>query len=265
MSALALAVRDSRTMFRRDLRRALRYPAMSISGIIVPVLFLLLFDGVFGRTLHAGLDKVTGVAGSYIDFLAPGILVMTAASAAEATALNVVTDMSEGIITRLRTMAVTRAAVLSGEVAGSVLRSVLSGAFVLGVAFGLGLRSTTSPLGWLAIVGVFAMISLALTWLTTAFGLLAKTPSGANSLALILVMLPFISNAFVPAASMPAGVGWFAAHQPFTPMIDTLRGLLTGGPIGSQAAIAADWCAGIALAGYLIAQARYNRLPPRSA
>jgi len=109
------------------------------------------------------------------------------------------------------------------------------------------------------------MVSLALTWLTVAFGLLARTPAGANSLALILVVLPFVSNAFVPAASMPAGVRQFAAHQPFTPMTDTLRGLLTGTPIGSNAVITIAWCAALSLAGYLAARARYDRLPPRSA
>lgn len=264
MSAVTLTVRDSTTMFRRDLRRSLRSPAMTISGIIVPVLFLLLFAGVFGRTLHAGLAAVTPHAGSYISYLAPGILLLTAASAAEATALSVVTDMSEGIITRLRTMAVTRAAVLTGQVLGSLLRSLISGAFVVAVAFGLGLRPTATALDWVAIAGVYAMVSLALSWVTVAFGLLAKTPSGANSLALILVVLPFVSNAFVPADSMPAGVRWFAAHQPFTPMIDTLRGLLTGTPIGGNAAIAVAWCAALSLAGYLGARARYDQLPPRS-
>ena len=139
MSAVTLAVRDSATMFRRDLRRSLRYPAMTISGIIVPVLFLLLFGGVFGRTLHAGLAAVTPHAGSYINYLAPGILLMTAAAAAEATALNVLTDMTEGIITRFRTMAVARGAVLGGQVLGSLLRTLVSGAFVVVVAFGLGL------------------------------------------------------------------------------------------------------------------------------
>jgi ABC-2 type transport system permease protein len=264
MSTVTLAMRDSATMFRRDLRHSLRFPGMTISGILVPVLFLLLFAGVFGRTLHAGLTAATPHAGSYINYLAPGILVMTAASAAEATALNVVTDMAEGIITRFRTMAVTRTAVLSGKVAGGLIRALISGALVVGVAFALGLRSAATPLEWVALTGVFAMVSLAMTWLTVAFGLLAKTPSGANSLALILVVLPFVSSAFVPVGSMPARVRWFADHQPFTPMIDTLRGLLTGTPIGGDAATAVAWCAALSLAGYLGARARYDQLPPRS-
>lgn len=265
MNTVTFAVRDARTMLRRDLRRSLRFPAMTISGIIVPVLFLLLFDGVYGHALHAGIRAASPHAGSYINYLAPGILLMTAASAAEGTALNVVTDMSEGIITRFRTMAVARGAVLTGQVAGSLIRTLLSGAFVVAIAFALGLRSSATPLEWVGIVGVFALVGLALTWVTVAFGLIAKTPSGANSLALILVVLPFVSNAFVPADSMPAGVRWFAAHQPFTPMINTLRGLLTGTPVGDNAVITVAWCAALALAGYLVARARYGRLPPRSA
>ncbi len=265
MSTVTLAVRDSATMFRRDLRRSLRYPAMTVSGIIVPVLFLLLFDGVFGRALHAGLTAAAPRAGSYINYLAPGILVMTAASAAEGTALNVVTDMTEGIFTRFRTMAVTRTAVLAGQVACSLLRTLISGALVVGAAFALGLRPAATPLEWIALAGVFAMVGTALTWLTVAFGLLARTPAGANSLALILVVLPFVSNAFVPATSMPAGVRQFAADQPFTPMIDTLRSLLAGTPDGASAVTALAWCAALSLVGYLGARARYDRLPPRSA
>ena len=263
MSTVTLAARDSATMLRRDVRRSLRYPALTISGIIVPVLFLLLFDGVFGHTLHAGLAAAAPRAGRYIDYLTPGILLMTAASAAEGTALNVVTDMTEGIITRFRTMAVTRTAVLTGQVAGSVIRTLISGALVVAVAVALGFRPTATPVQWVAATGMFALLAVALTWLTVAFGLLAKTPSGANSLALILVVLPFVSNAFVPAGSMPVGVAWFAAHQPFTPIIDTLRGLLTGTAIGPNAALAVGWCVLLSLAGYLGARARYNRLPAR--
>ena len=263
MSTVTLAARDSATMLRRDVRRSLRYPALTISGIIVPVLFLLLFAGVFGHTLHAGLAAAAPRAGRYIDYLAPGILLMTAASAAEGTALNVVTDMTEGIITRFRTMAVTRTAVLTGQVAGSLIRTLISGALVVAVALALGFRPTATPVQWVAATGMFALVAVALTWLTVAFGLLAKTPSGANSLALILVVLPFVSNAFVPAGSMPAGVAWFAAHQPFTPIIDTLRGLLTGTAIGPDAALAVGWCVLLSLAGYLGARARYNRLPAR--
>jgi ABC-2 type transport system permease protein len=265
MSSMTLALRDSGTMLRRDLRHSVRFPMMTMSGIGVPVIFLLLFAGVFGRALHAGIAAQTASAGSYIDYLTPGILVMTAGFAAETTALKVCTDFRQGIIDRFRTMAIARTAVLTGQVAGSLARTMISGVLVVAVAVGLGFRSGASPAAWIAAAGVFAMLALALTWLTVAFGLMAKTPAGANGLSLLVAILPFVSSAFVPTATMPAGVRWFAQNEPFTPVIGTLRGLLTGGPIGHSAVLAAVWCAAIALGGYLWARALYNRGPGSSA
>ncbi len=259
MTTLAYAVRDSATMFRRDLRHSLRFPMMTISGMAVPIVLLLLFVGVFGHALGAALGAPSAGA-RYIDYLAPGILVMTAGFAAEATAVNVCTDMNEGIIPRFRTMAISRASVLTGQVVGSTVRTMISAVLVIGVALLLGFRSSAGPVAWIAAAGVFAMLTVALTWLTVAFGLLARTPAGANSLALIPAFLPFISSAFIPASSMSGeGVRWFAANEPFTPVINTLRGLLTGTGIGHSAALAVAWCAGLALAGYLWARALYNR------
>src|SRR5260221_3950859 len=222
MTALSYAVRDSATMFRRDVRHALRFPMMTISGMSVPIILLLLFVGVFGHTLRAGLG-VPLAGGKYIDYLAPGILVMTAGFAAEGTAVNVCMDMSEGIIPRFRTMAISRASVLTGQVAGSTVRTMISAVLVIGVALLLGFRSSAGPVAWIAAAGVFAMLTVALTWLTVAFGLLAKTPAGANNLALIPAFLPFISSAFIPAdsisgAGVHAWVRWFAANEPFTPV-----------------------------------------------
>jgi ABC-2 type transport system permease protein len=259
MSTLSLAARDSATMLRRDVRHALRFPMMTISGMSVPVLFLLLFAGVFGHALSAGLGAAPGT--SYIDFLAPGILVMTAGFAAEGTAISVCTDASEGIFSRFRTMAISRSSVLTGQVAGSMIRSLITAAAVVGVAVALGFRPTASPVEWIAAAGVFAMLALALTWLTVAFGLLAKTPAGANSLSLLPAILPFVSSAFIPTGSMSGGVRWFAQNEPFTPIIDTMRGLLTGTGIGNSAILAIAWCAGLTLAGYFWARALYNRRP----
>lgn len=263
MSTTTYALRDSATMVRRDIRHSLRYPIMSVSGLMVPVFLLLLFVGVFGNTLRAGLGPATPAGGRYIDYLAPGILVMTAGASAAATAINVCIDMNEGIIARFRTMAITRTSVLTGQVLGSLIRTLISGALVVAVALGLGFRPTATPLEWLAAAGVFAMLTLALTWLTIAFGLQAKTPAGANSLSLIPQFLPFISSAFVPTASMPPGVRWFAEHQPFTPIINTLRGLLTGTPIGNDAIVAVAWCVALAAVGYLWSRTRYNRYVTR--
>lgn len=263
MSTLSSAIRDSVTMLRRDFRHSLRYPAMTIGGIAVPVVFLLLFVGVFGHALRAGLGAAASGA-SYIDYLAPGILVMTAGAAAAATAINVTLDMNEGIIARFRTMAITRTSVLTGQVVGSLIRTLVSAALVMVVALALGFRPTATSAEWVAATGLFAMLTLALTWLAVAFGLVSKTPAGANSLSLIPEFLPFISSAFVPTDTMPAGVRWFAESQPFTPIIETLRGLLTGTPIGNNAVLAVAWCAGIAAVGYLWARTRYDRIPTRA-
>jgi ABC-2 type transport system permease protein len=257
------AMRDSATMMRRDFRHAIRYPMLTIGGLMVPVFLLLLFVGVFGNTLRAGLGAAAPTGGRYIDYLAPGILVMTAGASAAATAVNVCIDMNEGIIARFRTMAISRTSVLTGQVLGSLTRTLISGALVVGVALGLGFRPSATPLEWVAVAGMFAMLTLALTWLTIAFGLQTKTPAGANSLSLIPQFLPFISSAFVPTASMPVGVRWFAENQPFTPVINTIRGLLIGTPIGNNAIVAVAWCVGLTAAGYVWSRARYKRYVTR--
>lgn len=259
MSSLSYAVQDSATMLRRDIKHALRYPVMTISGMMVPVVLLLLFVGVFGNALRSGLGIPASAGGSqYINYLSPGIILMTAGCAAAATAVNVCTDMNEGIIPRFRTMAITRASVLTGQVLGSTIRTLISAAMVVAVAFALGFRPTAGPIKWLLAIGVFMMLTFALTWLTVAFGLLAKTPGGANSLSLLPEFLPFISSAFIPPASMPQGVRWFAENEPFTPVIETLRGLLMGTAIGDKAYLSIGWCVVIAVFGYFWARTLYN-------
>jgi ABC-2 type transport system permease protein len=223
VTTLSYAVRDSATMFRRDLTHAVRFPMVTLSGIGLPVFFLLLFVGVFGNTLRAGLGDAVAAGGSYIDYLVPGILVMTAAACAETTAVMVLLVL---------------------------------------VAVALGFRPTAAPLEWLAASGVFVLLAVAVTWLTVAFGLFAKTPAGANSLSLLIVVLPFVSSAFVPTGSMPAGARWFAENQPFTHVIETFRGLLTGTAVGSSAVLSVGWCAAIAVVGYLWAKYGYDRNRP---
>jgi ABC-2 type transport system permease protein len=258
MTTLTRSVRDSATMLRRDIRHALRYPLMTVSSLLMQVFFLVLFAGVFGRTLRAGIG-----GGHYIDYLAPAMILMTACSTAEAVAVNVSTDMTEGIITRFRTMAISQSSVLTGQVLGGLLRSLVGATLIVGVAMALGFRPTASPAAWLAATAVFALLAFGLTWLTVAFGLVAKTPAGANSLSLLVVVLPFVSSAFVPTSTMPSGIRWFATNQPFTPVIGTLRGLLCGGPVGHDSVLAALWGSGIAAAGSLWAWRLYARTPAR--
>jgi ABC-2 type transport system permease protein len=168
-------------------------------------------------------------------------------------------DMSEGIIARFRTLAIARASVLTGQVLGSLIRTTISVVQLIGVALLMGFRPTTNPLAWIAALGLIAMFTLAVTWMGVVFGLVGKTPAGANSLALIFQLLAFTSSAFVRLDSLPAGIRWYAEYQPFTPVIDTLRGLLLGTPIGNNAILAVAWCAGLTLVGYVWARAVYNR------
>jgi ABC-2 type transport system permease protein len=262
MSNLSFTLRDSATMLRRDVQHSLRRLSMTLSGLLTPTIMLLLFDYVFGGTIGAGLGGVAH-GGAYIDYVAPGIIIMTVGSGCATTAINLCMDMSEGIIARFRTMAISRASVLTGQVLGSLIRTIISIILVIGVALLMGFRPTANLVAWIEALGLLALFTFAITWMGVVFGLVGKTPAGANSLSLIFLLLPFISSAFVRPDSMPAGVRWFAEYQPFTPVIDTLRGLLLGTPIGNSAVLAVAWCAGLALVGYLWARAVYNRNPVR--
>jgi ABC-2 type transport system permease protein len=263
MSTLSYAMADSATMLRRELRHALRYPGLTLFLVGMPIVFLLLFVYILGGTLGAGLAGLSGGRAQYVQYVTPGILLITVASGAQGTAISVAMDMTEGIIARFRTMAIFRPSVLTGHVLGSMIQTMVSIAIVIGVALLIGFRSSAGPVEWVAAVGVLAMITLALTWLSVALGLVTKTVEAASNLPMPLVFLPFLGSGFVPTDSMPVGLRWFAEYQPFTPVIETVRGLLLGTPIGNSAIIAIAWCAGITLVGYLWAKKLYNRDPVR--
>ena len=263
MSTLSYALTDSATMLRRQLRHMQRYPSMTLLILGLPVVFLLLFVYVFGGTLGAGLGGVADSRAVYVTYVTPGIILLTVAAAAQATAISVAMDMTEGIIARFRTMAISRASVLTGHVLGSMIQSMLGVGIVIGIAALIGFRPTAGPAAWLAAIGVLAMISFALIWLSVALGLVSKNVETASNLPMFLLLLPFLGSGFVPTDSMPTGLRWFAEYQPFTPATQTVRGLLTGTPIGNNAIIAVAWCAGIALLSYLWARKLYNRDPIR--
>jgi ABC-2 type transport system permease protein len=263
MSTFSLAARDSATMLRRNLRHMLRYPSMTLMLAGMPVIFLLIFVYVFGGTLGAGLGGASGGRAEYVNYVTPGIVLMTIAGAATGTAVSVAMDMTEGIVARFRTMAISRASVLTGHVVGSVIQTLLSMAIVVGVALLIGFRPTASPLRWVAATGMLTLLVLALTWLSVALGLVSKTVESASNAPMPLMLLPFLGSGFVPTDSMPAGLRWFAEYQPFTPVIESLRGLLLGTPIGNSAILATAWCAGITLVGYLWAKKLFNRDPSR--
>ncbi len=258
MTAFAHTLSDSATMLRRDFRHLQRYPVMAISGLVMPVFMMLLFVYVFGSAI------VTTVGGgTYINYLVPGILVMAVGAGSAGTAVNINVDMTEGIIARFRTMAIARVSVLTGQVVGSMIRTVVSLALVVGVALLIGFRPQASVGEWLLAGAVLLMLTLALTWLAVAGGLAAKKPEGANGFSLPFQFLPFISSAFIPTDSMAPGLAWFAEHQPFTPIIDTLRGVLNGTPIGDSAWWAIGWCVLATVGGYAWARKLYNRDPQR--
>jgi ABC-2 type transport system permease protein len=261
MTSLNYAVADSATMLRRNLRHMQRYPALTGIVLGMPVVFLLIFVYVFGGTLGAGLGHPTGGRAAYLGFVTPGILVLTIAAAAQATAVTVAMDMTTGIIARFRTMSIARVSVLTGHVLGSMIQSLLGVAVVIGLAFAIGFRSAASPLAWLAAIGLLALTALALTWLTVAMGLAAKSVETASNTPMFLLLLPFLGSGFVPTSSLPAGLRWFAEYQPFTPVTTAVRQLLEGGAVGDNAVIAIAWGAGVALGAYLWARHVYNTRP----
>ncbi|MFI8939187.1 ABC transporter permease [Streptomyces syringium] len=260
MSSLTLAVRDSSTMLRRNLLHARRYPSLTLNLLLTPIMLLLLFVYVFGDVMSAGIGG--GGRSEYIAYLVPGLLLMTIGSTTIGTAVSVSNDMTEGIIARFRTMAIHRGSVLIGHVIGSVLQSIASVVLVGAVAVAIGFRSTNATaLEWLAAFGLLVLFAVALTWIAVGMGLISPNAEAASNNALPLILLPLLSSAFVPVDGMP---GWFqpiAEYQPFTPAIETLRGLLLGTEIGHNGWLALAWCVGLAVLGYFWSAAKFNSDP----
>jgi ABC-2 type transport system permease protein len=264
MSAQSYVVRDSATMLRRNFKHMLRYPSVTLLVVAVPVILLLLFVYVFGGTMGAGLGAALDGRAAYVNYVAPGILLIAIAGAAQGTAISAAMDMTEGIIARFRTMGIARAAFLTGHVLGSTIQTMVGLVIVIGVALLVGFRPNATAVEWIVAAGVLAMITVAIMWLAVALGLYPKSVEAASNLPMPLILLPFLSSGFVPTESMPAGIRWFAEYQPFTPFIEALRGLLMGTPIGNSALLTVAWCAIISLAGYVWAMKLYDRGPSRT-
>ncbi|WP_326589841.1 ABC transporter permease [Streptomyces sp. NBC_01294] len=260
MSSLSLALRDSSTMLRRNLLHARRYPSLTLNLLLTPIMLLLLFVYIFGDVMSAGIGG--GDRSAYIAYLVPGLLLMTIGSTTIGTAVSVSNDMTEGIIARFRTMAIHRGSVLIGHVIGSVLQSIASVVLVGAVAVAIGFRSTNATaLEWLAAFGLLVLFALALTWIAVGMGLISPNAEAASNNAMPLILLPLLSSAFVPVDGMP---GWFqpiAEYQPFTPAIETLRGLLLGTEIGHNGWIAIAWCVGLTVLGYFWSASKFNADP----
>ncbi|HYB29197.1 MAG TPA: ABC transporter permease [Solirubrobacteraceae bacterium] len=267
MTHLAYTLADSRTMLRRQLKHLLRYPSMTVLLLGMPVIFLLLFVYVFGGQLGAGLVHVPGVGhggrDAYLNFVVPGILLLTLGAAANGTSILVAMDMTGGIVARFRTMSIARGSVLAGHVLGSVIQALLGIVVVTGIALALGFRPTGGPLAWLGALAILALFANAMAWVATALGLVAGSVETASNTPMFLTLLPFLSSGFVTIASMPPGLRQFARYQPFTPVTDAVRGLLFGGTVGTNVVWAAVWSVGITVACYLWAIRLYNRQPAK--
>ena len=264
MTALPYVVSDSMTMLGRNLRHMRRYPSLTLFIAGFPVVFLLLFVYVFGGTLGAGLGGVVGGREAYLAYVVPGILIVTVAGAAQGTAISIAMDMAEGIIARFRTMAITRTSVLTGHVIGSIIQTMLALVIVFAVAVLIGFRTTTGPVEWAAAIGILLLTALAVTWLSIALGMSTKSVETASNLPMFLIILPFLSSGFVPTESMPGPLAWFADNQPFTPIIESLRALLLGTPMGNSGVLAVGWCVVISIGSYLWAARLYERNGARS-
>ncbi len=257
----AYVIQDSATMLRRNFRHMVRFPSVSLLVVGIPVILLLLFVYVFGGTLGDGLGIAASGRDAYVDYVTPAIVLIAIAGAAQGTAISAAMDMQEGIIARFRTMGIARASVLVGHVLGSTLQTMGGLVVVFGVAVLVGFRPDSSVVEWVAAGGLLLLITLAITWLSVALGLAPESVEAASNLPMPLILLPFLSSGFVPVESMPAGLRWFAEWQPFTPFIETLRGLLMGAAIGPSAVISVVWCVAIGVVGYLWAKKLYERGP----
>lgn len=236
--------------------RSLRHIARSLDTIItttiMPIAFMLLFVYVFGGAINSG-------SGSYVNYLLPGILIMTIASGISYTAFRLFLDMKSGIFERFQSMPIARSSMLWAHVLTSLVANLISLVVVVLVALIMGFRSGAGVSAWLAVVGILILFTLALTWLAVIPGLSANSADGASAFAYPLIFLPFISSAFVPTASMPGPVRAFAEHQPVTTIVNTIRDLFTNQPVGNDILIAIAWCLGILILAYVLAMATYHR------
>lgn len=261
--SLALPAHDTVTMLRRNLRHIQRYPSLTFMLLAQPVLILLLFVFVFGETLGAGVSPgpATGGRAAYLDYVVPGVLLFAIAGVGLGTAISVAADRTKGITSRFRTMGITRSSVLAGEVLGSMVQAAFVLAAVSLVAALLGYRPGGTAVGWVAAFALALAVAFAVIWICLALGLNSRSVETASNTPLLLIVLMFLSSAFVPADSYPVGLRWFAEHQPFTPMIEGVRGLLDGTPEAATVITALLWCAALSLAAYLWARRLYEREP----
>ncbi|GLY64892.1 ABC transporter permease [Amycolatopsis taiwanensis] len=252
MSTTSAPLADSATMLRRNFKHTMRDPVVLFNAVLFPIVMMFMLVYVLGGGFDVG-------GGEYIDYAAPGMIMLALCYGMGATATAVNSDMTKGIINRFRVMNISRGAVLTGHVVSTVLRTVVGMAAIVGVAFLMGFSPSATFAQWLAVAGILVLTVFAVTWLTIAFGLAAKTPESAGFFAVPLIMLPFFSSAIIPADKMGPGIRQFAEYQPFTPIIETVRGLLDGTPSSGHTIAALAWCVGIGVFGYVWALRKFNK------
>ena len=246
------ALSDTVTLLGRSLRHIARSPDTIVTTAVTPIAMLLMFVYVFGGAIDTG-------GGPYVDYLLPGILLITVASGVAYTSLRLFTDVSGGIFERFQSMPIARPAILWAHVVTSVIANLISLVLVVLVAVLVGFRSGAGVLAWLGVLGLVVLFTFALTWLAVLAGLLAKSPDGAGAFAYPLLFLPFVSSAFVPTAGMPGPVRWFAEHQPVTSIVNAIRNLYAGQPLHGDLRTALAWCTGLLVAAYALAVRTFHR------
>ena len=243
---------DTTALLGRSLRHITRSPDTIITTTVMPIAFMLLFVYVFGGSIHSG-------SGPYVNYLLPGILLITIASSIAYTAFRLFMDLQSGIFERFQSMPIARSSVLWAHVLTSLVASMVSVGVVVVVALLMGFRSGAGVLAWLAVAAILVLFTLALTWLAVIAGLSAKTVDGASAFSYPLILLPFISSAFVLTQTMPGPVRAFAENQPVTPIVDAIRDLYTQQPVSTGIWVALAWCLGLLVVAYLLAMATYRR------
>jgi ABC-2 type transport system permease protein len=248
--SIACAVSDAHVMVTRCVRRSLRNPEAFFTALMLPIVLMLLFVYVFGGALNTG--------GKYVDYVVPGLIVLCAGFGAGTTAVAVATDMTSGIVDRFRSMPISSSSFLVGHIAASLARNLIATALVIGVGLGIGWRPVGAPAAWAAAAAMIVLFVLALSWLAAGVGLLARSAEAASFFTIVLMFIPYISTSFVPAHTMPGALRGFAEHQPFTPIVETMRGLwmghtATGATVGHEAWLAVAYCAGILVASFAAA------------
>ncbi len=239
------------TLMWRSLRHLTRSLDTLLLMVFLPLMILLLFVYVFGGAINTGT--------AYINYVVPGIILLCAGYGASQTAISVTTDMVRGIIDRFRSLPIASSAVLTGHVAAAVARNLISTAIVVVVAYAIGFRPRASAVEWLGAIGLVVLFVLAMSWLSVVFGLIARTVEGAGGFGFFVLFLPYVSSAFVPTHTMPKALHFVAQHQPVTPIIETIRGLLLGTPIGDSGWLAVAWCGGILAVSYALARYLFGR------